>query len=473
MAGFFGAISKQDCVLDVFFGLDYHSHLGTHYAGMTVYDAKLGFQRQIHSIESTPFRAKFQKDLETFRGNSAIGCISDTDPEPLMVRSHLGLFAIAVIGSINNADALIGELFSGSTTQFMAMGSGKVNMAELAAALVSEKASFVEGIRYAQEKIEGSANLLIMTDSAILAARDRMGRLPVFIGKKEDGYCVSFETFAYTKLAYEDYQQLGPGEIVEIRADGVSVLSPAREEMKICAFLWAYYGYPNSSYEGKNVEVMRYENGAIMARDEEAAGTLPDVDFVAGMPDSGVPHAIGYANQCKKKFARPFIKYTPTWLRSFMPSDPKNRSRIAKMKQIPVPELIEGKKLLFVDDSIVRGTQLRGTVKFLFDNGAKEVHMRSACPPIMYSCKYLNKADQKSEMELITRRVIEELEGEEGLSHIEEYADKNTPRGQCLLKSICEKFGFDSLGYQSLDGFLEAIGIDKNKVCTYCWTGKE
>ncbi len=473
MAGFFGAISKHDCVLDVFFGLDYHSHLGTRYAGMAVYDQKDGFQRQIHGIESTPFRTKFEKDMETFHGTAAIGSINDTDPEPLMVRSHLGLYAISVTGIINNSEELVAMLSDGSSRQFMAMSSGKVNMAELAAALINEKQSFAEGISYAQELIEGSATVLIMTDHSLIVARDKKGRIPVNVGEKTDGFCVSFESFASSKLEYHECRELGPAEIVEITADGITVLKEPQDEMKICAFLWAYYGYPNSNYEGRNVEVVRYDNGAVMARDERTAGTLPDVDFVAGMPDSGVPHAIGYANESGKRYARPFIKYTPTWLRSFMPGSQASRNRIAKMKQIPVPELIEGKKLLFVDDSIVRGTQLRSTVEFLYANGAKEVHMRSACPPMMYSCKFLNEVNQKTEMELITRRTIVELEGEEGLKHIDEYADKNTERGQCMLKRICDQLGFDSLGYQSLDGFLEAIGIDKNKICTYCWTGKE
>lgn len=473
MGGFFGAVSKQDCTLDVFFGADYHSHLGTRYAGMAVYDKTDGFQRQIHGIENAPFRTKFDKEMAKFHGTSAIGCISDSDPEPLMVRSHLGLYAISVVGIINNAEQLIEMLSAERKQQFMAMSSGKVNSAELTATLINERDTFEDGIRYAQEMIEGSATILILTGDSIIAARDRVGRLPVLVGKNEDGFCVSFESFAYQKLGYQTHYELGSGEIVELTADNMKILAPAGDTMKICAFLWSYYGYPNSNYEGKNVEVMRYQNGAIMARDEQESGTLPDVDFVAGVPDSGIPHAIGYANQCHKQFARPFIKYTPTWPRSFMPGSQNIRSRIAKMKQIPVPELISNKKLLFVDDSIVRGTQLQGTVDFLYENGAKEVHMRSACPPIMYSCKYLNFSGNGSDHELITRRVIEELEGEEGVQHLDEYADKTTHRGQCLLKRICEKFGFDSLGYQSLPGLLEAIGIDKSKVCTYCWTGEE
>ena len=474
MGGFFGTISKQDCVLDVFFGVDYHSHLGTRRGGMAFYDhATDGFQRQIHNIENTPFRTKFEKDLHDFHGCSGIGCISDTDPQPLLVRSHLGIYAISTVGIINNAEKLIETYFSDHGHQFMAMSSGKVNASELTAALINQKDSLVEGIRHAQDVIEGSMTILLLTKDGIIAARDKLGRLPVLIGKGNDGYCVSFESFAYHKLGYVDAYELGPQEIVRITADGYETLSPAGDRMKICGFLWTYYGYPNSNYEGVNVEVMRYRNGEIMARDEVAQGRLPKVDYVAGVPDSGVPHAIGFANRSGKPFARPFVKYTPTWPRSFMPTHQDVRNQVAKMKQIPVPELIEGKKLLFVDDSIVRGTQLQETVEFLYESGAAEVHMRSACPPIMYSCKYLNFSRGNSDMDLLARRTIQELEGDEGQQHLEEYADGSTERGKCLLKSICEKLGFDSLGYQSLNGVLEAIGIDKDKICTYCWNGKE
>ena len=474
MGGLFGAVSKRDCVLDIFFGVDYHSHLGTRRGGMAIYDAEEGrFQRQIHNIENSPFRTKFEKDLSDFHGCSGIGCISDTDPQPLLVRSHLGLYAITTVGIINNTDALIQEYFSDHGHQFMAQSNGKVNASELIAALINQKDDLVSGILHAQDMIEGSATILLLTPEGIIAARDKVGRLPILIGKAEDGYCVSFESFAYHKLGYEDAYELGPREIVKITADGYETLSPAGTEMKICGFLWTYYGYPNSNYEGKNVEVMRYNNGEIMARDEVLQGRLPKVDYVAGVPDSGVPHAIGLANRSGKPFARPFVKYTPTWSRSFTPANQKVRNQVAKMKQIPVPELIEGKKLLFVDDSIVRGTQLQETVDFLYDSGAEEVHMRSACPPIMYSCKYLNFSRGNSDMDLLARRVVQELEGDEGQKHLEEYADATTERGQCLLKTICEKFGFDSLGYQSLEGVLEAIGIDRDKVCTYCWNGKE
>ena len=473
MGGFFGAVSKQDCVLDIFFGVDYHSHLGTRRGGMILYDQERGFQRQIHNIENTPFRTKFEKDLADFSGCSGIGCISDTDPQPLLVRSHLGLYALTTVGIINNAEELVSRYFSDHGHQFMAMSSGKVNSTELAAALINQKDDIVSGILHAQELIDGSLTVLVLTPDGIIAARDRLGRLPVLIGQNEDGCCVSFESFAYHKLGYADAYELGPQEIVKVTADGFETLSPAGKEMRICSFLWTYYGYPNSNYEGVNVEVMRYRNGEIMARDDKKRGLAQDVDYVAGVPDSGLPHAFGYAKACGKPFARPFVKYTPTWPRSFMPANQKIRNQVAKMKQIPVPELIEGKKLLFVDDSIVRGTQLRETVEFLYESGAKEVHMRSACPPIMYGCKYLNFSSSNSELELLARRTVQELEGDEGQKHLEEYADANTERGQCMLKTICEKFGFSSLGYQSLDGLLEAIGLDRDKVCTYCWNGKE
>ena len=473
MGGFFGAISRRDVVFDVFFGVDYHSHLGTRRAGMVMHHRDKGFQRQIHNIENAPFRSKFENDLAEFQGCSGIGCISDTDPQPLLVRSHLGLYAITTVGIINNADALIEKYFSERGHQFMAMSSGAVNSTELIAGLINQKDSLVEGILHAQEVIDGSATILILTDKGIIAARDKLGRLPVLIGKNEEGHCVSFESFAYHKLGYSDEHELGPREIVKVTADGWETLSPAADKMRICAFLWTYYGYPNSNYEGLNVELMRYRNGEILARDEQQRGTAPDVDYVAGVPDSGVPHAIGYANYSHKPFARPFVKYTPTWPRSFMPANQQVRNQVAKMKQIPVPELIQGKKLLFVDDSIVRGTQLQETIDFLYESGAKEVHMRSACPPIMFACKYLNFSRSNSDSELLARRIVHELEGKEGDKHLEEYSDPGTERGQCLLHSICEKLGFSSLGYQSLEGLMEAIGLDRDKICTYCWNGRE
>ena len=473
MGGFFGAISRKNCKHDVFFGTDYHSHLGTRRAGLAFYDPERGFQRQIHNIENTPFRTKFEGDMAKLGGTAGIGCISDTDPQPLLVRSHLGLFAIATVGIINNAEELVEKTFSGPGHQFMAMSSGKVNSTELTAALINRCSNLVDGIKYAQTVIDGSCTIIIMTPDAIIAARDKVGRLPVLVGQNMEGCCVSFESFAYHKLGYQDYYELGPGEIVKVTASGAEQLAAPGSKMRICAFLWTYYGYPNSNYEGISVETMRCRNGEIMARSEAAEGTMPDVDYVAGVPDSGIPHAIGYANQSHTPFARPFVKYTPTWARSFTPSNQEVRNLIAEMKQIPVPELIQGKKLLLVDDSIVRGTQLRETVEFLYKSGAQEVHMRSACPPIMYGCKFLNFSRSNSVMELLTRKMIQQLEGDEGQQHLEEYADGRTDRGQRLLKAICEDMGFDSLGYQSLDGLLEAIGLDRDKVCTYCWTGEE
>jgi amidophosphoribosyltransferase len=473
MGGFFGTISRKECKFDVFFGTDYHSHLGNRRGGLAFYDADKGFQRQIHNIENTPFRTKFESDMTKFSGNAGIGCISDTDPQPLLVRSHLGMFAIATVGIINNAEELVEKTFSGPGHQFMAMSSGKVNSTELTAALINQCDNLIDGIHHAQEVIDGSCTILLLTSEGLIAARDKLGRLPVVVGKSETGCCVSLESFACQKLGYQPCYYLGSGEIVKITAKGYEQLAAPGDKMKICAFLWSYYGYPNSNYEGKNVEVVRCRNGEIMAREEEQSGTMPDVDYIAGVPDSGLPHAIGYANYSHKPFARPFVKYTPTWARSFTPSNQEIRNLVAEMKQIPVPELIEDKKLLLVDDSIVRGTQLRETVDFLYRSGAKEVHMRSACPPIMYSCKYLNFSRSNSEMELLTRKTIQNLEGAIGQQHLDEYADPKTERGQCLLKSICQEMGFDSLGYQSLDGLLEAIGLDRDKVCTYCWTGKE
>ena len=473
MGGFFGAYSHANVKHDVFFGTDYHSHLGTKRAGIIMYDQSLGFQRQIHSIENTPFRTKFEGDLSKLDGHTGIGCISDSDPQPLLVRSHLGMFGICNVGIINNAEAIVEKIFSAPGHYFMAMSSGKVNSSELIAALINRCDNFVDGIRYAQSLVEGSCTILLLTPEGLIVARDTLGRLPVVIGQSDKGCCISMESFACQKLGYQPCYNLGPGEIVKVTADGYEQLSAPGDKMKICAFMWSYYGYPNSNYEGKNVEVMRCRNGEIMAREELRKGTMPDVDYVAGVPDSGLPHAIGYANHSHKPFARPFVKYTPTWARSFTPSNQEIRNLVAEMKQIPVPELIEGKKLLLVDDSIVRGTQLRETVDFLYKSGAKEVHMRSACPPIMYGCKYLNFSRSNSDMELLARKVIYQLEGDDGSEHLQEYADSNTDRGQCLLKTICQEMGFDSLGYQSLDGLLEAIGLDRDKVCTYCWTGKE
>ena len=474
MGGFFGIVSRNDCMVDVFFGVDYHSHLGTRRGGMAAYDKKIGLQREIHNIENSPFRTKFEHIFDEMSGTSAIGCISDTDPQPLLIRSSMGTYAIATVGIINNSDALIDQYLSFSGGHFDAMTGGKVNSTELVAALISQKSSFAEGIAFAQRVIEGTANILILTDDGrIIAARDRLGRIPVQIGKSEDAYCVSFEQFAYTKLGYEHVKELGPGEIVELTWDSMKQLAAPGEEMRICAFLWSYYGYPTSTYEGVNVEAMRYRNGAAIAERDMAQGRSMEIDYVGGVPDSGTPHAIGYANRTGKPFARAFIKYTPTWSRSFTPAKQADRKKIAKMKQIPVHELIVGKNLLFVDDSIVRGTQLQETVDFLYENGAKSVHMRSACPPIMYGCKYLNFSRATSDMELISRRTIVELEGEEGLNHIQEYADGNTERGKAMRKAICDKFKFSSLGFQTINGVIQSIGLEPCKLCTYCWNGKE
>ena len=474
MGGYFGIASKNDCMLDVFFGVDYHSHLGTRRGGMAAYDREIGLQRKIHNIENSPFRTKFEHIFEEMRGTSAIGCISDSDPQPLLVRSRFGTYAICMVGVINNADRLIDQCLSRSGSYFDAMTGGKVNSTVLLAAIINQKDSFVEGIRYANEVVEGTASILIMKDDGgLIAARDKVGRLPIHIGRGEDGYAVSFESFAYEKLGYATVRDLGPGEIVELTPGAMTELNPPGQTKRICSFLWSYYGYPTSTYEGVNVEAMRYRNGEILAEQDEKAGLARDIDYVGGVPDSGTPHAIGYSNRSGKRFARAFIKYTPTWSRSFMPTQQSDRNKIAKMKQIPVHELIQDKNLLFVDDSIVRGTQLKETVEFLYENGAKAVHMRSACPPIMYACKYLNFSRSNNDMDLIARRVIMELEGEEGFSHLEEYSDGGTERGRRLRQAICDKFHFASLEFQSLEGVIKAIGLPACELCTYCWNGKE
>ena len=474
MGGFFGAVSKRDCILDVFFGTDYHSHLGTRRGGMAAYDSQLGLQREIHNIENSPFRTKFDGILNEMKGTSAIGCISDTDPQPLLIRSNLGTYAICTIGIINNAEALLQQYLSFSGGHFDAMSGGKVNSNELISALIDQKSSFAEGIRFAQDLIEGTASILILKDDGhLIAARDKLGRLPVILEKNEDGFCVTFEDYAGEKLGYTYCRELGPGEAVELTPEGETVLLAPRKKKKICAFLWSYYGYPTSCYEGKNVEIMRYRNGRIMAKADKENGIAQDIDYVGGVPDSGTPHAIGYANESGVPFARPFIKYTPTWPRSFMPSNQSERNMVAKMKQIPVDELIRDKKLLFVDDSIVRGTQLRETVDFLYEHGAKDVHIRSACPPILYACKYLNFSRSNSENELIARATILELEGEEGFNYLDEYMDGTTERGKKLRQTICDKLHFSTLEYQTLEGILEAIDLPECDVCTYCWNGKE
>ncbi len=473
MGGFFGAVSSNDCIQDVFYGTDYHSHLGTRRGGMTSYSPELGFQRNIHSIENSPFRTKFERDVEAMRGNICIGCISDTDPQPIMVRSKLGLYAVCSIGIINNADELSNELLQKGCANFETMSSGNINSGGLIGALIAQKDNFVEGIRYAQEKVEGTMSLVIMTKNSIICARDKNGRLPIIIGKRSDGYCFSFESFAFQKLGYDFCHELKSGEITEIKKDEYRILSEGTDDMRICSFLWTYYGYPNACYEGVNVEAMRTRNGEIMAEIDMKNGNLPDVDYVCGVPDSGIPHAIGYANKSGIPFARPFIKYTPTWPRSFTPINQSMRNRIAKMKLIPVHELIEGKKLLFVDDSIVRGTQMRETVEFLYENGAKEVHMRSACPPIMFGCKYLNFSRSTSELELIARQIIDENEGVEGVKYIDEYSDSSTERGKHLRDEICRRLKLTSLEFQSLEGTVRAIGKPECKLCSYCWNGKQ
>lgn len=473
MGGYFGAVSKRDIVMDIFYGTDYHSHLGTRRGGMAIMNDDYGFQREIHNIENTPFRTKFEGVREKFEGNAGIGCISDSDPQPLLIRSNLGTYGIVTVGNILNKEQLMQSYLSFSGGHFDAMSGGRINSTEIVASLIDQKSSFEAGIVFAQNSIEGSASVLIMKENGnIIAARDKHGRTPMLVGKDKDGHSLAFESFAYEKLGYETIKELGPGEIVEISADEVKTLVEPGKEMQICAFLWTYYGYPNSTYEGRNVERMRNINGHLLAQLDRECGEDLDMDFVAGVPDSGIPHAIGYANETDINYARPFIKYTPTWPRSFMPVNDTERSRVAKMKMVPVKELIKDKKLLFVDDSIVRGTQLKETVDFLYENGAKEVHMRSACPPVMFGCKYLTFSRRNRDDELLARRIIMELEGTKGNKHIDEYSDGATERGKALRKAICEKLGFESMGYQRVENILEAIGLDPCKVCTYCWTGK-
>ena len=474
MGGFFGACRKSDAISDVFFGTDYHSHLGTRRAGMAAYGESVGLQRSIHNIENSPFRTKFEHVFDEMEGNSAIGCISDYAPQPLLIRSRLGKYAICIVGVVNNTEKLVEEYIADGDGQFDAMTGGAVNTTELVAALINKKDNFTDGIRFAQDEIDGTVAILILEEGgSIIAARDKLGRLPLVIAKGEDGYCATLEPFAATKLDYEPIKELKAGEIVRITSDSVDSLYEGKNEMKICSFLWSYYGYPTSTYEGKNVEVMRYRNGAIMAENDKLSGKNEDIDYVGGIPDSGTPHAIGYANKSGIPFARAFIKYTPTWARSFTPAKQSDRNRVAKMKQIPVRELIDGKNLLFVDDSIVRGTQIRETVEFLYENGAKSVHMRSACPPIMYSCKYLNFSRSNSDMDLIARKIIAELEGDEGANHIEEYSDFSTERGKRLRERLCEKLHLKTIEFQTLEGIIEAIGLEPCKLCTYCWNGKE
>ena len=467
MGGFFAVASKESCVIDLFYGTDYHSHLGTRRGGMAVH-GESGFSRAIHNIQNSPFRTKFERDVEELEGNLGIGCISDFEPQPLLVHSHLGSFSITTVGKINNSDELVKECFESGHTHFLEMSGGTINPTEITAALINQKSDIVEGLRYAQEKIKGSMTILLLTPKGIYAARDKVGRTPVIIGKKDDGFCASFESFAYLNLGYEDYKELGPGEIVFMTPDGVETVSPAGKEMKICSFLWVYYGYPTSCYEGVNVEQMRYECGRLLAKRDDATP-----DCVAGIPDSGIAHAIGYSNETKIPFSRPFIKYTPTWPRSFMPTNQDQRNKIAHMKLIPVKSLIENKRLLLIDDSIVRGTQLRETTEFLYNSGAKEVHIRPACPPIMFGCKYLNFSRSTSELDLITRRVILRREGENADKMLEDYADPTSTNYNEMVEEIRKELNFTSLRYHRLDDMLDSIGISPCKLCTYCWNSKE
>jgi len=470
MGGFFGTASKEDCVFDLFYGVDYHSHLGTRRAGMAVYSEENGFDRAIHNIENAPFRTKFTSESTSMTGNLGIGCISDFEAQPILVRSHHGTFAVTTVGKVNNADEIVESIIQ-KNAHFFEMQNGEINQTELVAAIINQKDNFIDGIKYALELIEGSLSMLILTSKGIYAARDKLGRTPVAIGKKDTGYCASFESFAYLNLGYTNYKELGPGEIVVMTPDGVKTLVTPGDDMKICTFLWVYYGYPSSSYEGLSVEEMRYNCGRCLAKRDE--GTVKP-DTVAGVPDSGIAHAVGYANASGVRFSRPFIKYTPTWPRSFMPTHQSKRNLIAKMKLIPIHDLIEGKSLLLIDDSIVRGTQLRETTEFLYESGAKEVHIRTGCPPIMFGCKYLNFSRSTSEMELITRCVIAELEGgNPDKETLYEYADPNSEKYQNMVNKIGEKLHFTSLAYLRLDDMLNSVGIDQSKLCTYCWNGKE
>jgi len=468
LGGFFGVASKEDCVFDLFFGTDYHSHLGTRRAGMAVYNKEKGYDRAIHNIENSPFRTKFDKDVNEMEGNLGVGCISDYEPQPLLVRSHHGTYAISTVGKINNLDALVQQLFKNGNSHFLEMSGGDINATELVAAIINQKEHLVEGITYAQELIEGSMTILLLTPKGIYAARDKMGRTPVAIGKKEDAYCVSFESFAYLNLGYTPDRELGPGEVVIVTPEGVQTLVNPGTDMKICTFLWVYYGYPSSSYEGISVEKMRYNCGSVMAKRDTVK---PDI--VAGVPDSGIAHAIGYSNESGIPFSRPFIKYTPTWPRSFMPTIQSQRNMIAKMKLIPVHDLIQDNSLLLIDDSIVRGTQLGETTEFLYQSGAKEVHIRPACPPVMYGCKYLNFSRSTSEMDLMTRRTIREIEGDAKNVNLSAYSNPETQEYREMIKRIGVKLNFTSLSYIRLDDMLDAVGLDRCKLCTYCWDGKE
>lgn len=468
MGGFFGVASKEDCVFDLFFGVDYHSHLGTRRGGMVVYGEN-GFDRAIHNIENTPFRTKFDKDANSMKGRYGIGCISDYEPQPLTIRSHHGTYALVTVGKINNLDELTSTLMEKGFVHFQEMGTGEVNATELVAALINTKDNLIEGIQYAQNAIDGSMTILVLNNAGIYAARDRLGRTPVVIGRKGDSFCVSFENHAYRNLGYSDYKELGPGEIDVVTDSSCITLVKPGEEMKICTFLWIYYGYPGSSYEGKGVEQVRYACGERMA---ERDNVKPDI--VAGVPDSGTAHAVGYANKSGVPFSRPFIKYTPTWPRSFMPTIQSKRDLIAKMKMLAVPELIKDRSILLIDDSIVRGTQLRETTEYLYESGAKEVHIRPACPPLLYGCKYLNFSRSNSEMDLITRRVIHRLEnGNETPEIIKEYANPESEKYEKMLEEIRKELNFTTLRFNRLDDMIAATGLPRCKLCTYCWDGEE
>ena len=469
MGGIFGVASKESCVMDLFFGVDYHSHLGTRRGGMAVYGPN-GFSRAIHNIENAPFRTKFDRDLDELHGNLGIGCISDFEPQPLLVQSHLGSFAITTVGKINNMEELVQISYQNGCTHFLEMSGGSINPTEMVASLINQKSSILEGIQYVQELVEGSMTLLVLTPEGIYAARDRLGRTPLIIGKKDNAFCASFESFAYLNLGYDFYKELGPREICYITPESCETLSAPGEEMRICSFLWVYYGYPTSTYEGVNVEEMRYKCGDMLAqRDQDLARP----DLVAGVPDSGIAHAIGYANRSGIPFARPFIKYTPTWPRSFMPTNQTQRSLIAKMKLIPVDSLIRDKSLLLIDDSIVRGTQLRETTEFLYHSGAKEVHIRPACPPLMFGCKFLNFSRSKSELDLITRRIINQREGETSLKVLKDYTNPDSTNCKEMVETICRELNFTSLHFHRLDDLIASIGISPCKLCTYCWSGQE
>ncbi len=466
MGGLFGVASKKDCVFDVYFGTDYHSHLGTSKGGMAILEGNT-IHRAIHNISTTQFRAKFESELDNFKGNMGIGCISDAEAQPLTVRSHLGQYSITTVGKINNVDEIIETAFENRMVHFMETSRGVVNPTELVSAVIDTETSFVAGLLKAQELIQGSCTILILTSHGLYASRDKYGRTPLIIGKKEDTHCVTFESCVFANLGYSFEYELGPGEIVLVNADGYEQLAPARKEKKICSFLWVYYGYPSSTYEGESVELMRYRNGAAMAKHD-----TEEIDVVAGVPDSGVGHAIGYSNESKIPFGRPFIKYTPTWSRSFMPQNQEVRNLVARMKLMPIPELVENQRLLLCDDSIVRGTQLRETVELLYGSKAKEVHIRSACPPLVFGCKFLNFSTSRSEMDLVARQVIIDIEGKipESLS---EYCDPNSEKYAQMLDGIRKRLNLSTLKYQNIHDMVDAIGIGEENLCTYCWTGKE